>query len=756
MEFHAKSDGKTTIEMHTRDLLIHFKRFLNCYPDAFVNKDSRIAEAIKIALLYHDIGKINTRFYNLMKPKVPLVDVLKDLYREKGIEQIPHGVLSLAFMNVQELNNIFGEVITKAIRMAVLYHHDRELVYEFKSHKKLIDEIIAKDLAKNVKQLEFTLLDNLMPSKSNMRNMPVPEKVEEEQWLVYAIIKGMLNRLDYAASSGLEKNTFEILHNDGGINLPDNIRNRVANEFKTKLNQVQEYMLKNRGRNLVVRASTGIGKTEGALLWIGDGKGFYTLPLKVSINAIYDRIASEYGYRNVRLLHSDSLTKYIDISGEDEDIDPMVFYSQSRLFASPLTVCTVDQLFPFVFKYNGGEQMLATLAYSRVIIDEIQMYSSEIIAALVYGLKLIQDAGGQFAIITATMPAFIMDLMEREGIVYEKSPLLFPESPPRHFMKLCDGEIDLNTIKRDGKNKKVLVIVNTVKKAQELYEALKSENAKLLHALFIKRHRQKLEEEIMNFSKSNETGIWITTQIVEASLDIDFDVLYTEMCTGDSLLQRLGRCNRRGRIVPVEPNVFVYNTKNGRQTGDNQGIYDRILFDVSWDMLQQYEGKLFDEKDKFAYVDSIYDEEKNEQLKKSRYYNDITEKLKVLKTIKPFDKSKERVQKKFREILSITLMPDSVYEQLSVDNKLDEWQSKLKKDSGLSKQDKIKLKNEIQDYTVSVSLSYRNDKRVDKGKTEIIYAHSGIFRSMNVYDFDEMSLSGVGFIKGEFEFDNCM
>ena len=50
-----------------------------------------------------------------------------------------------------------------------------------------------------------------------------------------------------------------------------------------------------------------------------------------------------------------------------------------------------------------------------------------------------------------------------------------------------------------------------------------------------------LENEIIKFSDSeNETGIWVTTQLVEASLDIDFDVLYTEMSTADSLLQRMG------------------------------------------------------------------------------------------------------------------------------------------------------------------------------------------------------------------------
>ena len=62
----------------------------------------------------------------------------------------------------------------------------------------------------------------------------------------------------------------------------------------------------------------------------------------------------------------------------------------------------------------------------------------------------------------------------------------------------------------------------------------------LLHSRFIRRDRNLLEQKIMEFSESDEVGIWVTTQIVEASLDIDFDILHTEMCTADSLLQRMG------------------------------------------------------------------------------------------------------------------------------------------------------------------------------------------------------------------------
>lgn len=54
------------------------------------------------------------------------------------------------------------------------------------------------------------------------------------------------------------------------------------------------------------------------------------------------------------------------------------------------------------------------------------------------------------------------------------------------------------------------------------------------------------------------TGIWITTQIVEASLDVDFDYLFTEMSTLDSLFQRFGRCFRSRHYKKEEPNVYIY------------------------------------------------------------------------------------------------------------------------------------------------------------------------------------------------------
>ena len=81
-------------------------------------------------------------------------------------------------------------------------------------------------------------------------------------------------------------------------------------------------MMEHKNENLVIVAPTGSGKTEAALLWLNGEKGFYTLPLKVSSNAIYSRIKTNYSYSDVALLHSDSMAMYLkEFEQDDTDID---------------------------------------------------------------------------------------------------------------------------------------------------------------------------------------------------------------------------------------------------------------------------------------------------------------------------------------------------------------------------------------------------------------------------------------------------
>ena len=126
-----------------------------------------------------------------------------------------------------------------------------------------------------------------------------------------------------------------------------------------------------------------MGKTEGALLWSNHDKTFFTLPLRISINAIYDRIKETIEYEHVGLLHSTAID-YLDDKNEENEFEKI---EQARNLYEKITTCTIDQIFPFVFKYRGYEKIYATLSYSKVVIDEIQAYSPEIVAVI---LKYIQ------------------------------------------------------------------------------------------------------------------------------------------------------------------------------------------------------------------------------------------------------------------------------------------------------------------------------------------------------------------------------
>ena len=277
-------------------------------------------------------------------------------------------------------------------------------------------------------------------------------------------------------------------------------------------NDLQYYMLEKKEENVVIIAQTGLGKTEAGFLWGGNNKIFFTLPLRAAINSIYERlknkiIQGEKMEQRVGLLHSETFQEYLK-NQDSEKVDVMdstsilEYETKTRQLSLPITICTLDQLFDIVYRYPGYEYKMATLSYSKVIIDEIQMYSSKLLAYLLFGLKLIQEYDGKFAILTATLPPYILDLMKNELELYFNSevPEFYDEKLMcRHFVKVIPEEINIDAIREKGKGKKILVICNTIKKAKEMYQKLDFEfdNVKLFHSQFIKKDRSKKEKEIM-------------------------------------------------------------------------------------------------------------------------------------------------------------------------------------------------------------------------------------------------------------------
>ncbi|MBQ8802544.1 MAG: CRISPR-associated helicase Cas3' [Tyzzerella sp.] len=724
-----------TLEEHEEDIVNCAFHFFEQYGEYFTRKEKQlIIEACRM----HDWGKANVVFQNLVNPFfVPM----------KGkIQQIPHGFLSAITISRQEflaMSELFQDEDFGPFITAIHYHHARTDELEDAEIKEYCEKFYAESIKEYLGKEKWKPYcsnrnKNTLLFRNNIySNNDVPDSV---RWNKYVLIKGLLNKFDYSVSSG---------HMEAEVNsdldeklLKCNVENALSD---LGLRPAQEFMKENQNESLVIVAPTGSGKTEAALLWLNGEKGFYTLPLKVSSNAIYDRIREGYSYGQVSLLHSDSMSKYLEDYG-DSEAGAYEQYEKAKLLSAPLTVCTVDQLFKFVYKALGTEIFAATLKYSKVVLDEIQAYSPRVIATIIYGLKTVLEMGGRFAIITATFPPVLQYFMARYGLIagkqYKFRDFSSEVTLQRHIVEIRNSEIDTGEILEEGKSKKVLFICNTVTKAQEIYEKLSenAENVYLLHSRYIRKDRALLERMIMDFSKDKEmSGVWVTTQIVEASLDIDFDILYTEMSTADSLLQRMGRCNRRGRYVPKNSNIIVYTDENG--VGD-KSVYESVLYHRSLERLKNYEKVIFTESMKSDYMNQVYD---TEEIKESKYYKEIERYLQHFDTLSPLEYSKEEADMEFRKIKSITVVPETVYEKYQ---DVFERCQKLLHTPHIGKDMKSMLNNKLNDMTLSLNLYGKFPDGVDVtviGQKDGC-RQSGIHRARLQYEFDTLSGRGRGLL----------
>ena len=359
--------------------------------------------------------------------------------------------------------------------------------------------------------------------------------------------------------------------------------------------------------------------------------------------------------------------------------------------------------------------------------------------------------GGRFAIITATFPPVLKHFMEENGLIENKQYIFkdftgeeyLTNQVVRHKIRIRKSEMDIDEILEQGRNKKILVICNTVSRAQKIYKEMqeKSENVYLLHSRYIRKDRAFLEKQIMDFAESEEAGIWITTQIVEASLDIDFDVLHTEMCTADSLLQRMGRCNRKGRYFPEEANVIIYDNRNG--VGKN-GIYDSVMYDRSLKLLAQYENLEFVESMKTIYMNQVYD---SDEIKGTGYYEEIEKCLNKLSEIHPVDYKLKDAE--IRKINSVTVVPEEIYQE-----KMDlfECGTDFLRKSNVSKETKSLIRSKLEDMTLNLSI-YRNKYPENVDRVSVGFKNckkvTDIHRTEYKYEFDPKTGKGQGLLTSE-------
>lgn len=356
--------------------------------------------------------------------------------------------------------------------------------------------------------------------------------------------KGLLMAADHFVSA-LEENSIDVLHRL--FKKPDMsyYHNRKSRLYPLSLQD------SNDGRpHTIVTAPTGAGKTD-YLLRRCQGRVFYTLPFQASINAMYERMKSDFAESDaeIQLLHAASLLKE-DGKSYTERILP-------RHVGASLKVLTPHQLAAIAFGLKGYEALVIDIEGCDVIMDEIHTYSEQSQAMVLKLIEALQALNCRIHIGTATMPSVLYDriLSMLGGVnnVYEvrlDEKLL--DGFDRHIVRKFESQEETNEIveRALADAMKVLFVCNRIDRAQNLFQDLEAKYPKikkmLIHSRFKRGDRARLESQLLSeYNQSSDSCIVVSTQVVEVSLDISFDLMITDCAPIDALIQRFGRINRK-------------------------------------------------------------------------------------------------------------------------------------------------------------------------------------------------------------------
>lgn len=361
-------------------------------------------------------------------------------------------------------------------------------------------------------------------------------------------------------------------------------------------------------QHTLVTAPTGAGKTD-FLLRRCKGRVFYTLPFQASINAMYDRIKSDLKDTDaqVYLLHAASNLKVKDGKLEERIMQ--------RHIGASVKVMTPHQMASIVFGIKGYEAMLLDLKGCDVILDEIHTYASETQAIVLKIIEILKSIDCRIHVGTATMPSVlynkILQLLGGRSEVYEvKLPDDILKTFNRHIIHKAEQWNDCVAIieKAVAEKQKVLIVCNQVKRAQQMYDLVcdmyPSVAKMLIHSRFKRSDRSQLETKLKDvFNRMTEACVVVSTQVVEVSLDISFDLMITECAPIDALIQRFGRINRKRTNETIGKYKHIYVIQPPENEKDALP-YDAKVLKRSYEALP--DGDVIEESSVQRRIDAVY------------------------------------------------------------------------------------------------------------------------------------------------------
>lgn len=617
----TKNEATQTLEGHTFMVIEAALSLTDDKELEFISKETgygkdKIKDLIFFCTYFHDIGKATYEFQDTIKNE----------------SKSYHSLYSASlFCNITdfEVNEDYG---INMLMLCILTHHsifNGESSFKTVRNNKMLN---FKFLPRveiffyNYKEAYEKYLNKVCNYKFEYKEMDLEElgkKIEElyedvdylrkdESYrklrLLYSYVLGILNLADWIASArfnnSLPKIKFDYLIDKKELckRFADAIK---INEFIPK--DFQEKLSNSKG-SVLVEIPTGEGKTEGAFLWAVNNidnelsKIMYTLPTQTTSNKLYER-AKNIFFDNTGLIHSSSKIylekKYEQENGKvDDKFQSDILFTAT--FNKGATVSTIDSLFKYFLNIGRYNIAMFNFLKSVVIIDEVHSYDFKLMGFMKRFLEICKYYNVPVCLMSASIPNKIKELLNIEKLPIISDKKLF-EKKANYIYKVddsLDNKIDDIIVKfNEGKN--ILIVRNKINKSIGIYKKLKKrgiDNIILYNSQFKKKDRIKKENEIYEKLKNNEHFILVATQVIEISLDIDFDVMFTDNAPIDSLIQRFGRVNRKKKQDKIGE-IYIFRDI------DIKPYYIRML-EITYETLEE---GLFPLEKYAKWLNKVYD-----------------------------------------------------------------------------------------------------------------------------------------------------
>lgn len=585
-----------------------------------------LEEVIKTVGLCHDFGKASTYFQDYLHGKYHgdlkqhgeisayfTYYMLPEPWKMLGFICVKrhHGNIDIdnSFFNTDDEKNL--KDISENIRKNI---DELQAIYN-KELKEFFDKMKDGSLIKEVKLSYIRRI-------ATIKRKSIKEQEEEFIWLQYLwslLLTGDKTQLitgntfknkdiftDKFTTSYKNKLREELIKKVSNIEKAPlfNIRDEIYNSTIDSINSINL----DKDRVMSINVPTGTGKTisvYGAAFRLServiDEKKIipniiYTIPFMSVIDQNYDVLEEIINLNNIDVT-SDLILKHHSMSPiEYRDSEEKEYRNYDARFLvdnwqSTVITTTFVQLFNTMFKsgLNSIMHRFHKLSGSIIILDEVQAIPPKYYQIIEDLFSILCDKFNCYVItVTATKPLFLQgkELVKNNEIIFNKMNRIIFENHTENMLNLDDfKEVVVNDIE-ENKNKSFLIILNTVKSTLDVFNFLKEELDETRKILYLSTEIiPKVRLEIIKEIKSSkEKYILVSTQLIEAGVDLDFDIVYRDIAPMDCINQSAGRANRNG--VNGKGIVKIYRLVDDSEKTFASHVYAGPLLEATLKILE--------------------------------------------------------------------------------------------------------------------------------------------------------------------------